>query len=166
MTAQTADWTKFWDMVSDTRFGMFTARAASGHLHSRPMTTLNGKDDRGNVLWFFMSKSSKPVLEIGSNPEVNVAYGKPESDSYVSVSGTASIVEDMAKKKAFWSPMVQAWFGSDATNPDVALVSVAIEHAEYWNVRENKATQLFEMAKAAMTGTRPNIGEHGEIRAR
>lgn len=166
MTAQTADWTKFWDLIRDTKFGMFTASSASGHLHSRPMTTLNGKDDRGNVLWFFMSKSSEPVLDIARNPQVNVAYGNPGSDAYVSVSGVATVVEDMEKKKAFWSPMAQAWFGGGVSDPDVALVAVTIEQAEYWNVQENRATQLFEMAKAAMTGTRPNIGEHREMRTR
>jgi len=42
-------------------------------------------------------------------------------------------------------------------------VDVEIEHAEYWNAKESKTTQLFKMASAAVSGTRPEIGEHREL---
>ena len=65
MTAQTVgDWSKFWALIKDIKFAMFTAHASDGHMHSRPMTTQNRSDDRANVLWFFMSRSSEPVLDI------------------------------------------------------------------------------------------------------
>ena len=60
----TADWIKFWELIKDIKFAMFTAHANDGHMHSRPMTTQNRGDDRANVLWFFMSRSSEPVLDI------------------------------------------------------------------------------------------------------
>ena len=82
------------------------------------------------------------------------------------LSGSARFVDDMAKKKALWSPLAQAWFPGGASDGDLALVAVTIEHAEYWDVDGNRAVKLFEMAKAAMTGTRPDIGEHREMRAR
>jgi general stress protein 26 len=166
MASKADDWTKFWDLIKETKYGMFTARHGNGHLHSRPMTTLNGPDDRGGMLWFFMSRSSEPVLDIANEPEVNVAYGNPGMDSYLSVSGTAHLIEDMAAKKKFWSPMSHAWFPDGVTDPDLALVAVTIEHADFWNVSASKAIKVYEMARATMTGTRPNIGEHREVRPR
>jgi general stress protein 26 len=59
-----ADWGRFWDLVKDIRFPMFTAHAADGRLHSRPMTTQNASGDRADTLWFFMSQRSEPVLDI------------------------------------------------------------------------------------------------------
>ncbi len=165
MTVETADWTKFWGLVKDIRFAMLTAHHPNGHLHSRPMTTMNGKDDRAGVLWFFTSRSSEPVLDIGASPEVNVAYADPGRDAYVSVAGHARLVDDLAKKKALWGPMVQAWFPGGPADPDVALIAVTIEHADYWDVKTNKAMQLVKMATAALTGTRPSMGEHGRVRA-
>jgi hypothetical protein len=38
--------------------------------------------------------------------------------------------------------------------------------AEYWDVHSNKAVKLYEIAKAAVTGTRPKLGEHREMRMR
>ena len=50
-----------------------------------------------------------------------------------------------------------------AADPDLELVEVHITHAEYWDVKESKTTQLFKMAKAAVTGERPVMGEHREF---
>lgn len=167
MTAQTVgDWTKFWELIKDIKFGMFTAHAGDGHMHSRPMTTQNKSDDRAGTLWFFMSLKGQPVIDIGRDASVNIAYADPGKDSYVSVAGRARVVDDMARKKALWNTAVQAWFPGGVTDPDLALVAVGIEHVEYWDVDTNQMIQLFKIAKAAMTGVPPRMGEHGELRAR
>ena len=161
----TVDTSKLWDMIKDIKFGMFTARHGNGHLHSRPMTTQNGSNDRGAVLWFFMSRKSDPVVDLLAAPDVNVAYADTGSDSYVSVSGTARVVEDDARKKALFNPIAKAWFPGGAADPDLALVAVVIAHAEYWDVKANQAVQLFQMAKAAITGTPPtDMTERGKVR--
>ena len=167
MPAQTgADWTKFWELIKDIKFAMFTAHGSDGHMHSRPMTMQNGSDDRADVLWFFMSRSSEPVLDIARDASVNVAYADTGSDAYVSVAGRARLVDDIAKKKALWNTGVQAWFPGGVTDPDLALVAVTIEHVEYWDVDSNKMVQLFKITKAAMTGVPPKMGEHRELRTR
>jgi general stress protein 26 len=87
-----------WDLIKDIRFGMFTTRHGNGHLHSRPMTTQNTVIDDDESLWFFMSRKGEPVADISTDKRVNIAYADPDDDSYVSVSGEANVVEDMAKK--------------------------------------------------------------------
>ena len=103
MATDTVDTSKLWDLIKDIKFAMFTARHGNGHLHSRPMTTQNGDNDRGAVLWFFMSRKSDPVADLQAAPEVNVAYADPGRDAYVSVSGTARVVEDDARKQALFN---------------------------------------------------------------
>jgi len=39
-----------------------------------------------------------------------------------------------------------------------------IDEAEFWNVKENKLLQLLKMGTAAVTGTRPKMGEHAELK--
>ena len=165
MSDETNSREQLWDLIKDIRFAMFTTRHGNGHLHSRPMTTQNSKLDEDDRLWFFMSRGGEPVADIGSEPEVNVSYADPGKDSYVSVSGTAKLSEDMAKKRELWSKMAQAWFPGGVDDPDLALIEVRISHAQYWDVKENKLTQLFKMAKAAVSGEPPKgMGETGEIR--
>ena len=157
--------TKLWDLVKDIRFAMFTTRHANGHLHSRPMTTQNSNLDEDQNLWFFMSRKGEPVADLIADPTVNVAYADTGDDSYVSVSGTAAVVEDRAKKQQLWSKMTEAWFPGGVDDPDLALVCVKITHANYWDVKESKIVQLYQMAKAVITGKPPtDLGEHAKIR--
>ena len=163
--AQTDSRAKLWSLIKDIRFAMFTTRHENGHLHSRPMTTQNSHLDEDRNLWFFMSRKGEPVADIGVDATVNVTYADPGEDSYVSVSGTAVVVEDMAKKQQLWSKLTEAWFPGGPADPDLALVCVKISHASYWDVEESKVVQLYEMAKAAITGKPPtDLGEQVEIR--
>ena len=156
---------KLWELVKDIRFAMFTTRHSNGHLHSRPMTTQNSNLDEDSNLWFFMSRKGEPVADLSADATVNVTYADPGEDSYVSVSGTAVVVEDMAKKQQLWSKLTEAWFPGGPADPDLALVCVKISHASYWDVEESKVVQLYEMAKAAITGKPPtDLGEQVEIR--
>ena len=165
MTVDTVDTTKLWDLIKDIKFAMFTARHDDGQLHSRPMTTQNNPSERGGVMWFFMSRSGRPVADLEEHPEVNVTYADPGKDSYVSISGAARVVEDLERKKAMWNTFAQAWFPGGPADPDLALVAVLIAEAEYWDVKSNQAVQLFKMAKAAVTGKPPrNMGEHRRVR--
>ena len=61
--------------------------------------------------------------------------------------------------------MVAAWFPNGVDDPHVVLVRVAARTVHFWDSQENKMTQMFEVAKAAITGTRPEIepGEHGQF---
>ncbi len=163
-TTQT-DHQKLWDLIKDTKFGMFTHRHSGGMLHSQPLTTQNKAIDEVATLYFFVSRRGEVATHVVEDDNVNVAYANPGNDSYVSVSGQALVVEDMAKKEELWSPMAKAWFPGGPTDPDLALLQVHITHAEYWDVTESKMVQLIKMAKAAITGEPPEkMGDHKELR--
>ena len=88
---------KLWTLIKDIKFAMFTTRHGNGHLHARPMTTQNKALEEDDSLWFFMSKKGDPVDDLKTDPVVNVVYADPSSDTYVSVSGTAAMIEDAVR---------------------------------------------------------------------
>ena len=164
MTNKHDDQTTLWSLIKDIKFGMLTHRHEDGMLHSAPLTTQNGKDDQGSVLYFFVSRAGDIAHCVIRDGNVNVSYAHPGDDSYVSISGAASIVENTAKKEALFTSFAKAWFPGGPTDPDLALLEVAIEHAEYWDVKESKMMQLAKMATAAITGKPPSgMGEHKEL---
>jgi len=156
---------KLWNMIKDIRFAMFTTHHANGHLHARPMTTQNQALDEDDALYFFMSRRQGPAEDLDFDAQVNIVYADPGQDTYVSVSGTAQMVDDAQLKRRLWSKLNEAWFPQGPDDTDVALVRVRISHADYWDVKANKLVQLYEMAKAAVTGNRPpDMGDRGTVR--
>jgi len=160
---------QLWELIHDIKFAMFVTRHGNGHLHSRPMTTQNRQMDtdmeKDPALWFFMSHKGDPVADLAGEATVNLSYADPSNDRYVSVSGSARVADNPAKKQELWSKMAQAWFPGGVDDPDLALVEVTISHAHYWDVKESKITQLYAMAKAAVTGEPPtHLGESAEVR--
>lgn len=153
---------KLWELIKDTRFGMLTHRHADGSLHSHPLTTQSKSLDDW-VLHFFVSKATELGQRLQSDGNVNVSYSDPHKDTYVSITGQAAVSNDMATKKRLFNALAKAWFPGGVEDPDLELVEVHVQHAEYWNVKENKTTQLFKMAKAAVTGERAHMGEHKEL---
>jgi general stress protein 26 len=156
---------KLWDMIRDIRFAMVTTRAADGRLRTRPLTMQNREQDQGDSLWFFVSRGGEPFAELQADERVSVAFADAGKDRYVALSGTAQPVDDPARKQRLWSKMNEAWFPNGPDDPDVALVQVRIDEAEYWDVKESKLVQMLKMARSAATGHPPaDLGDHGRVR--
>ena len=152
-----------WDLIKETRFCMLSHRHADGSLHSHPLTTQNKALDEGSSLYFFVSRKSEVGQRLRQDGNVNLSYANPNDDTWVSITGTATILEDAQKKKDLFGVIDKAWFDGPQ-DPDMELVEVRIDEAEYWNVKENKLLQLLKMGTAAATGTRPKMGEHAELK--
>jgi general stress protein 26 len=164
-TTETHDTAKLWDLIKGTRFGMLTHRHADdGLLHSHPLTTQNKQLDADGKLYFFVPKDGAIAQHVPHDGIVNVAYANTDDDSYVSVAGHARMDENQALKESLFTSLAKAWFPKGAQDPNLGLLAVEISNADYWNVRDSKVTQLFKMARSAVTGRPPtDIGEHGRV---
>jgi general stress protein 26 len=152
-----------WKLIKDIRFAMLTHRHPNGKLHSHPLTTQNRSLEPGEPLHFFVAKQTELGQRLLADGNVCVTYADHDKDIYVSISGQARISDDLAAKKGLFNALAKAWFPGGAEDPDLELVELTIEDAEYWNVRESKTTQVFKMATAAISGHPPTMGEHREL---
>jgi general stress protein 26 len=136
-------------LMKDIRVGMLTTVDREGRLHSRPMMTSDVQFD--GDLWFIARATSGLADHIGTNPHVNVAYADPKGDEYVSVSGLASLVRDDTRLKELWSGRHKAWFPEGKKDPDLTLLKVNVEGAEYWDARSD-AVELAQFVKSHPLG--------------
>ncbi|WP_020654101.1 pyridoxamine 5'-phosphate oxidase family protein [Massilia niastensis] len=151
------------DKIGSMRFAMFTFRDQYDHLVSQPMT--NQQIDEHGGLWFYVRTTTSLWDSIARNPEVNLSFANNDDSTYVSVSGTAERVVDRSQIHALWNGMVQAWFPAGPEDEHVVLVRVVPHAAEYWDANDSQMVRMFAMAKAAVTGTTPDLdAEHGTIR--
>ncbi|MDM0114355.1 pyridoxamine 5'-phosphate oxidase family protein [Variovorax sp. J22R133] len=153
-----------WDLIKETRYGMLTHRHEDGLLHSHPLTTQNKRLDADALLYFFIPKDGEIAHVVAHDGSVNVAYANPDDDTYVSVTGRASMLDDPALKEKLFTSFAKAWFPGGAGDPNLGLLAVEIVSADYWEVQDSKLTQLFKMMRSAVTGNPPtDIGEHARV---
>lgn len=154
---------KLGGMIKSTKFAMLTTIAEDGTLHSRPMATQQQEFD--GDLWFFTGASSDKVHQAQQHQQVNVAYSDPDDMQFVSIIGTAQLVRDQAKIKELWNPIYKAWFPKGLEDPELALLKVNVEGAEYWDTPSGKMVQLVGFVKAVVTGQpyKASKDEHDKV---
>jgi len=148
------------DLIKDVKVAMLTT-IDWGILRSRPMQTQ--EFDFDGDLWFFTSSETHKTEEIEKDRRVNVSYAAPDSNTYVSVTGTAEIVNDRAKIEELWNPIYKAWFPDGLEDPNLILLKVAVEQAEYWDSPSSTLVQVAGFVKAIVTGERADGGENRKI---
>ena len=152
--------TKLKDLLEGIDFCMLTTMSG-GHLRSRPMSTQ--KFDFDGDLWFFTSDKTHKVDEIEKDGRVNVADSQPDDNKYVSVSGTATVSKDRSKMEELWNPILKAWFPDGLETPDLCLLEVNVEEAEYWDSSSSTLVQIAGFVKAMVTGQQADGGDHGKV---
>lgn len=153
---------KLQQLVKEVNIAMLTTLSDNNEMCSRPMGTAQ-VDDNGDI-WFFTKEYSDKAGEISQHKKVSVTYSDSGKNTYLAVTGHATVVDNKAKMKELWNPILKAWFPDGLNDPKIALLHISTEDALYWDSHSNKMVTMFRIAKAAITENKSsNIGEHGEL---
>ncbi|MGO4731126.1 pyridoxamine 5'-phosphate oxidase family protein [Paenibacillus sp. 2KB_22] len=126
---------KIQQLIKDIDIAMLTTVSEEG-LVSRPMKTQDVEFDSN--LWFLTKKDTSKFHELLQNQQVNVAYA---GKSFVSIRGEAELVDNTEKIKEFWSPAYEKILETTFEDPNLVLIKVNAESAEFWD-----AGNKFKMA--------------------
>jgi len=151
---------KLRELIKDIDFAMLTTVSEDGTLISRPMSTQQAEFD--GDLWFFTSAPTGKTEDIAREQQVNVAYAQPDKQNYVSVSGTAILVNDRAKMAELWSPIYKAYFPEGLDDPNLRLIKVVVDKAEYWE-SHGLIRSIIGFAQV-LVGKEADMGENERIR--
>ena len=154
-----ADARKVAELIKGNRTAMLTTVDPDAMLISRPMALQEVEFD--GDLWFFAERSSRKVRQIAGNPLVNATISS--TSTWVSLTGTATVVEDHTRKQDLWNGVVEAWFPDGKDSPEVMLLKVEGESAEYWDTPGGRVASLISFAKAKVTGGRYSGGENEKV---
>jgi general stress protein 26 len=122
------------DIIKDIETAMFST-ISEGGINSRPMQTQDIEFD--GDLWFLTKRDTSKYQEIMANPNINVAY---VGNSYVSIRGTAQVVDDLERKKALWNAAYEKFLQTSYDDPNIILIKVDTETAEYWETGNKTKT--------------------------
>jgi len=138
---------KLVEMVKDVRICMLITQEKNDvNLSGRPMAI--NKIDEDGTMWFFTRASSYKVEEIEESKKVAIAIANENSQIYLMIHGTATIVSDKNKMLDLWSSILKTWFPLGLDDPDMTLLKVVPNEVEYWESSSSKMVVLFNMLKA------------------
>jgi general stress protein 26 len=153
---------KVYALIKDIMVSMMATFDTDGMMHARPMVARRHEGD--GDLWFFTSRSSHTVSELRADPRVLLTYAEPKDQNYVSISGRGEVVDDRAMAKELWSEHMRTWFPKGVDDPELILIRVDAERAQYWDSPSSTVVYAYGYLKATLTGTPPNPGEEGKVR--
>ncbi|MDX1933119.1 MAG: pyridoxamine 5'-phosphate oxidase family protein [Capsulimonadales bacterium] len=152
---------KVGELIHGVKIAMLTTVGEDGRLFSRPMATQ--EVDFDGDLYFFTYDNSPKAQEIRHDSRVNVAYSNPSKQDYVSISGRAHILHDRAKMEQLWRPTFKAWFPQELETPNICLLKVETESAEYWDSPSGVVATTIALVRNTLTQESRPVGENKTV---
>lgn len=90
------------EIMDASRYCALVTLDQSGHPRVRTMDPF--EPDSNMVVWLGTDRRTRKVQEIANDPRVTLYYFAPEADGYVSLHGTARLVDDPVEKTRRWKP--------------------------------------------------------------
>lgn len=152
------------DLLHEFSVAMLVTRTPVGQLRARPMILVEIEPE-GNILLLTDRHSSK-IEEISDDNHVNVSM--QSSMKFVSITGTAVVIDDRQKVGELWKESWRVWFPDGQDDPDLILLQIHGDVGEYWdNSGVSGIKYLIEAGKAYITGKRPDVSDpmiHGKVK--
>ena len=150
---------RVWDIIEAVGVGMLTTRFTGG-LRARP---LQPRPDRAaDIIWFLTDVRSAKEDEVAASPDIGLVVIDADDKAYLSITGRAQVVRDIATARRFWKETDAMWW-SAPDDPNLCLLKVEPVTAELWDGPASAAVAAFEFVKARLTGEEPNLGENRKV---
>lgn len=140
---------------------MMTTIGDHGRLRSQPMVAQLSHDSNG--LWFFTSTSSPAALNIQQRPAVNLSYVDLAAKRYISVAGRARLVRDSDRIREMWNSTVATWFPKGINDPELTLIEVDVEEADYWDDSNSTFVSITGFLRELMGDKPPHMVDRGHL---
>ena len=132
---------------------MLVTISLRGQPRARPMAIAG--HDEGGLLYFATRAEDEKMEEVLQHPEVAVTM--QSGQRFLSLSGTAHVQTDMQLARELWRPTMKLWFPEGAEDPQLTLIRVEPQYAEYWDRAGLRRLEfLWEAGKALMRGEVPD----------
>ncbi len=150
-----AELTQLGGLIENMSVAMLTNIHGDGALVSRPMSPL--EMDAAGVVWFFVDATTTSNARLKA---VNLSFSDEAAGTYVSISGRGELDMDRERMHRLWTPNAKPWFPEGPSSPDLALLKVVPNAAEYWDAPHSRMVRMLVMAASVVTGEPLVTGDH------
>jgi len=108
------------EIMTTSRYCALITSDAQGRTNARTMDAF--APDEQMIVWLATNPRSRKVTEIRGNPRVTLYYFDRENQAYVTIHGTARLVNDRDEKARHWKEEWNAFYPN--RNKDYLLIKV------------------------------------------
>ncbi len=128
--------------------------------HMQPMTPQIDMDEE--CIYFFADSTSHLGQAVLEKPgHVHMCY--IDDDVQACLKGYLITHKDRSTVDKFWSPVVSAWYPDGKTDSKLMMLKLVPHDASIWASDKNILSFTYEIAKANLTDTQPDLGEQMNI---
>jgi general stress protein 26 len=153
---------KIRDLAKDINIAMLCTNLSNTPISTCPMATQE-VDDAGQI-WFLSVKNSNHNHDIEQDGRAQLIYAHPNQFAFLSLYGTAEILDDRQKIEELWSPEAKIWFQKGKDDPNISLIRFLPEEGYYWDTKTNKMIAFLKMAASLVTGKTMDDGIEGKLK--
>ena len=128
-------------------------------LQARPMGAYVRPDE--HAVFFLTDARHHKDEDIRKYRKVSLAFADTGAQNYVSVAGDAEVLDDRGMIRELWGIPAKAWWTSP-DDPNIRLLKMSPVDAQYWD-SPGSTVAYVKMAAAALTGSRPSMGENRKV---
>lgn len=149
---------RLWKAIDHTHTGMLGLSGDENHF--QPMTAFVEKED--GRLWFYTYRTSDLAQAVGSGGAEG-AFIFQGKDVYASLGGKLTLRHDAERIQRYWNVHVAAWYPEGKDDPRLTLVCLDVADAAVWISEAGPLKYAFEVARANLTKSTPDIGAHRDL---
>lgn len=116
-------------IMESTNVATMTYIDDAGRIVATPMG-VQKFDEPGTTYWI-TEKDTDKVTHLGQDPRVNIFFANREG--YVSLSGTARVIDDRARLEELWGSFTDAFMEGGPEDPNSTLLEVTADTAQWWD---------------------------------
>jgi general stress protein 26 len=146
---------EFWKHLKDSNTGMLGLDQPG--YHSQPMTAF--REEETGTIWFF-SRNDSDLARDAAIPDQSAmfTYASKDQEVWACIHGTLSVSHDQERIDRFWNPVVAAWYPEGKDDPHLTLLRFDADDGQIWLSRKGPVKFMYEIAKANLTKSIPDVG--------
>lgn len=144
-TTTTPDMADVVKTLRGAKWVMMTVARRDGKLLSHPMTPKMVTDDANAYFFLALDSGQADLIQQGGN--VNLSVSK--TGNWLSLSGEMELIDDRGTVNDLWSKADEQYFNGP-TDPNLGLLRVKTESAQYWGLGGSKASAMVDLAKTKL----------------
>ncbi len=116
------------EVMKTARYCFLVTLDEAGKMHARVMDPFLPTDDM--TVWMGTNANTRKVSQIRKDPRATLAYYDATTMGYVTLVGTARMVDDLEARREYWKPEWAEFYPNGPTADDYILIEFAPSRIE------------------------------------